>query len=213
MFPASSRGRLGSHQQASWPDQVADVRFLEGLSCSRNPFAASTSSVVGGAVGVDGESLDSFESSFENGPYKLWNGMSSGSYFPPPRWAGRDAQEAEAAGARIANRCGSSGTDGREDLFRAEGATVFPFGLLWIPASEAGGRGACSHARAVLEVRLGSGVRREGALRQHRPRTVDEGHRQAHRQPTGHLAHRAAAQGAVSDAERGDCRADEGNAA
>lgn len=84
MFPASSGGRLGSYQQASWPDQAANVRFLEWLSCSRNPLAASTSSVVGGAVGTDGESLDSFESSFENDLHKLWNGMSSGSYFHPP---------------------------------------------------------------------------------------------------------------------------------
>lgn len=38
----------------------------------------------GGAAGVDGESLESFESNLKNNLYKLWNRMSSGSYFPPP---------------------------------------------------------------------------------------------------------------------------------
>ncbi|MEA4884113.1 MAG: group II intron reverse transcriptase/maturase [Clostridia bacterium] len=38
----------------------------------------------GGAAGVDGESLESFELNLKNNLYKLWNRMSSGSYFPPP---------------------------------------------------------------------------------------------------------------------------------
>ena len=37
-----------------------------------------------GAAGVDGESLRAFEKDLKNNLYKIWNRMSSGSYFPPP---------------------------------------------------------------------------------------------------------------------------------
>jgi len=37
-----------------------------------------------GAVGVDGETIEEFEKNLKNNLYKLWNRMSSGSYFPPP---------------------------------------------------------------------------------------------------------------------------------
>ena len=37
-----------------------------------------------GAAGVDGESIEEFERDLEGNLYKLWNRLSSGSYFPPP---------------------------------------------------------------------------------------------------------------------------------
>ena len=37
-----------------------------------------------GAAGVDGQSLDDFEKDLQGNLYKIWNRMSSGSYFPPP---------------------------------------------------------------------------------------------------------------------------------
>src|SRR6478609_4904620 len=37
-----------------------------------------------GAAGVDGQSIEAFESDLKNNLYKIWNRMSSGSYFPPP---------------------------------------------------------------------------------------------------------------------------------
>ena len=37
-----------------------------------------------GAAGVDGQSIADFEADLSNNLYKLWNRMSSGSYFPPP---------------------------------------------------------------------------------------------------------------------------------
>ena len=37
-----------------------------------------------GAAGIDGESLSMFEADLSRNLYKLWNRMSSGSYFPPP---------------------------------------------------------------------------------------------------------------------------------
>ena len=35
-----------------------------------------------GAAGIDDESIASFESKLNNNLYKIWNRMSSGSYFP-----------------------------------------------------------------------------------------------------------------------------------
>ena len=37
-----------------------------------------------GAAGVDGESIEQFEQDLKGNLYKLWNRLSSGSYFPPP---------------------------------------------------------------------------------------------------------------------------------
>ena len=36
-----------------------------------------------GAAGVDGQTLEQFEADLEGNLYKIWNRMSSGSYFPP----------------------------------------------------------------------------------------------------------------------------------
>jgi len=38
----------------------------------------------GGAAGVDQQSLEEFERDLKNNLYRIWNRMSSGSYFPPP---------------------------------------------------------------------------------------------------------------------------------
>lgn len=37
-----------------------------------------------GAAGVDGQSIEQFEEELERNLYRLWNRLSSGSYFPPP---------------------------------------------------------------------------------------------------------------------------------
>jgi RNA-directed DNA polymerase len=37
-----------------------------------------------GAPGVDGQDLEQFEADLEDNLYKIWNRMSSGTYFPPP---------------------------------------------------------------------------------------------------------------------------------
>lgn len=38
----------------------------------------------GGAAGVDKQSIEAFEQNLKNNLYRLWNRLSSGSYFPPP---------------------------------------------------------------------------------------------------------------------------------
>ena len=56
------------------------------------PFAISKQTVMEayrrvkankGAAGVDGESIEEFEKDLKGNLYKLWNRMSSGTYFPP----------------------------------------------------------------------------------------------------------------------------------
>ena len=37
-----------------------------------------------GAAGVDGETIAKFEENLKSNLYKIWNRLSSGSYFPPP---------------------------------------------------------------------------------------------------------------------------------
>jgi RNA-directed DNA polymerase len=57
------------------------------------PFCISKQSVMAawervkankGAYGIDEESIDDFESRLKDNLYKVWNRMSSGTYFPPP---------------------------------------------------------------------------------------------------------------------------------
>src|SRR5215813_427663 len=38
----------------------------------------------GGAAGVDGQTIEQFDADLKNNLYKIWNRMSSGTYFPPP---------------------------------------------------------------------------------------------------------------------------------
>ena len=37
-----------------------------------------------GAAGVDGETIEDFDRDMSRNLYRIWNRMSSGSYFPPP---------------------------------------------------------------------------------------------------------------------------------
>jgi RNA-directed DNA polymerase len=38
----------------------------------------------GGAAGADGVTIEMFEKDLKDNLYKVWNRMSSGTYFPPP---------------------------------------------------------------------------------------------------------------------------------
>lgn len=54
------------------------------LTLSEKPFEISKWEVLEGAPGVDEVSLGEFEKDLKDNLYKIWNRMSSGSYFPPP---------------------------------------------------------------------------------------------------------------------------------
>jgi RNA-directed DNA polymerase len=53
-----------------------------------------------GAPGVDGQSIEDFEKDLQDNLYKIWNRMSSGTYFPPPVMA-VEIPKAHGAGTRI----------------------------------------------------------------------------------------------------------------
>ena len=53
-----------------------------------------------GAAGVDGQSIAQFEADLSNNLFKLWNRMSSGSYFPPPV-RGVEIPKGNAGGVRL----------------------------------------------------------------------------------------------------------------
>jgi RNA-directed DNA polymerase len=66
---------------------------VDGQKPSGKPFDISKQEVLAawqkvrankGAAGADGVSLEMFEADLRNNLYKIWNRMSSGSYFPPP---------------------------------------------------------------------------------------------------------------------------------
>ncbi len=54
-----------------------------------------------GAPGVDGVSLEGFDKDLKNNLYKIWNRMSSGSYFPPPVRAVQIPKSSPGGGIRI----------------------------------------------------------------------------------------------------------------
>ena len=62
-----------------------------------------------GAAGVDRQSLEEFESDLRNNLYKIWNRMSSGTYFPPPVLAVEIPKEG-----------------GHEDAWGAHGSGIVP---------------------------------------------------------------------------------------
>ena len=53
-----------------------------------------------GAPGVEGVTIEQFEQDLQGNLYKLWNRMSSGSYFPPPVKA-VEIPKAHGAGTRM----------------------------------------------------------------------------------------------------------------
>jgi RNA-directed DNA polymerase len=54
--------------------------------CVLHPFPANRQAdqLQVGAAGVDEQSITDFERNLKRNLYKIWNRMSSGSYFPPP---------------------------------------------------------------------------------------------------------------------------------
>jgi len=55
-----------------------------------------------GAAGIDDETIDDFEQDLSKNLYKLWNRMSSGSYYPPPV---KQVEIPKASGARESWEC------------------------------------------------------------------------------------------------------------
>ena len=110
-----------------------------------------------GAPGVDGQTIEEFEKDLKSNLYKIWNRMSSGTYFPPPVRA-VEIPKPHGGGVRmlgvptVADRIAQTvvarqaGGEGRTDL---------PSGLLRLPAGRSALDAVAACRRAVLEARTG----------------------------------------------------------
>jgi len=93
-----------------------------------------------GAPGVDGQSLEEFEADLGDNLYKIWNRMSSGSYFPPPVRA-VEIPKPHSPGTRVLgvpDGRGSGCADGGGHVPGAVGGAEVPPGLLWLSPEQVG---------------------------------------------------------------------------
>ena len=76
----------------TWSTGVSGRSPMGELKPSGKPFAISKAEVWEayrqvkankGAAGVDGQTIEVFETDLKNNLYKVWNRRSSGTYFPP----------------------------------------------------------------------------------------------------------------------------------
>jgi RNA-directed DNA polymerase len=72
---ATTGDRMKATMPADKPFPIDKKRVYEAYKAVRSNH---------GAAGVDGQSLEAFEKDLKGNLYKIWNRMSSGSYFPPP---------------------------------------------------------------------------------------------------------------------------------
>src|SRR6266516_1615513 len=71
----AGRIRLNGPKQQDKPFQISKWKVWEAFERVK---------ANKGAAGVDEQSIEEFEADRDRNLYKLWNRMSSGSYFPPP---------------------------------------------------------------------------------------------------------------------------------
>ena len=108
-----------------------------------------------GAAGVDEQTIMDFEKDLKGNLYKIWNRMSSGSYFPPPV---RTVKIPKANGGErklgipTVNRVGSDCAAGGEVETGAGGGPAVPSGFLRISTGEVGA--GCSGAGTAAMLAL-----------------------------------------------------------
>jgi hypothetical protein len=84
---------------------------------------------------VDGQSIEDFEANPSGNLYKLWNRMSSGSYFPPPvRRVDIPKASGQAVGHSNGRRPHCSGS--RSPISGADLGAGVSSGLLWLSARQ-----------------------------------------------------------------------------
>ena len=150
-----------------------------------------------GAAGVDGQTIEQFEADLRNNLYKIWNRMSSGSYFPPPvravsipkKTGGQRILGVPTVADRVAQMVVKQLIEPDLDpMFLADSYGYRP-------------RKSALDAVGVTrqrcwKVRLGSRVRHQGSVRQYRPRTFAAGCPEACDVQMGAALHRKMADGA-----------------
>ena len=112
-----------------------------------------------GAAGVDAQSIAEFEVDLSNNLYKLWNRLSSGSYFPPPV---RRVDIPKADGGT--RPLGIPTVADRIALLGAVSGAGVPHRLLWLQARPICDRCRTPSSSALLALRLGARHRRQRLL-------------------------------------------------
>ena len=163
------RGRLtrnvGSFNRGRWSWEEAKMNMPKPKD---KPFAIPKSMVWEayrrvaankGAPGVDGQALDEFEADLRDNLYRIWNRMSSGSYFRPGQGGG-DPQAARRRGpsARRAHDFRQDRSDGRGHAVGAVGGAEVPPGLLWLPAGKVGPGGGLDMSASGVGSSTGSSI-------------------------------------------------------
>jgi RNA-directed DNA polymerase len=75
MSLATTGNRMTTTDMANKPFIIEKWRVYEAYKAVKSSK---------GAAGVDGQTIEQFEASLKGNLYKIWNRMSSGTYFPPP---------------------------------------------------------------------------------------------------------------------------------
>ena len=133
---------------------------------------------------MDGVTIEDFEKDLKDNLYKIWNRMSSGTYFPPPVKAveipkphggGTSMLGVPTVADRVAQTVvARAGAEGRTDL---------PSRLLRLPAVPVGAGRGRGMPGALLEDRLGDRSGHPEVLRQRRSRPDGQGGGGPHRRP------------------------------
>ena len=116
-----------------------------------------------GAAGVDGQSIQDFEARLAGNLYKLWNRLSSGSYYAATGAPGGHPEgERRDAAVGYSHGCRPHCTRGCSPISGAVAGTGVPCGLLWLSARALGDRCGSDSASAMLAVRLDPRHRHQG---------------------------------------------------
>ena len=113
-----------------------------------------------GAAGVDGQSIEDFEGDLSNNLYRIWNRMSSGTYFPPPVRR-VDIPKGDSGKTRplgipaVADRIAQTVVKRYLEPILEPRVSQ---GLLWISAREIGPRCISRGSAAMLATGLGSWI-------------------------------------------------------
>jgi group II intron reverse transcriptase/maturase len=75
MSLATTGNRIMTTDMANKPFMIEKWRVYEAYKAVKSSK---------GAAGVDGQTIEQFEANLKGNLYKIWNRMSSGTYFPPP---------------------------------------------------------------------------------------------------------------------------------
>jgi hypothetical protein len=145
-----------------------------------------------GAPGVDEQSIADFETDLKNNLYKVWNRMSSGSYFPAPVRA-VEILKPHGGGVHVGHPDGRrpGRPDGSGQVSGRAGGTGVPPRFLRLPPGPLGAGCGRGLPEAVLAERLGD---------RHRHRSVLRHRRLGPRAGRGRCAHRHRLGAAVCEA-------------